>query len=39
MDLGFEKELAMLAIKRVGNEYGALGFGGLQKALDMIEYI
>ena len=28
-DLGFDKDISMLAIKRVGNEYGVLGFGGL----------
>lgn len=28
-DLGFDKEISMLAIKWVGNEYGVLGFGGL----------
>lgn len=35
MEMGIEKEIALLAIKRVGTDFGALGFDGLNKALDM----
>jgi Holliday junction resolvasome RuvABC DNA-binding subunit len=33
--LGYEKDIAMIAIKRVGTAFGALGYDGLNKAIDM----
>jgi hypothetical protein len=39
MMMGVDKDLAMLALKRVGTEYGSLGYDGVNKALDMVDKI
>ena len=34
--LGYDRHLSMLALKKVGTEYGSLGYDGINKAIDWI---
>ena len=36
LQLGYDKELSMIALRKVGTEYGSLGYDGLNKAIDFI---
>ena len=35
--LGYDKEISLIALRKVGTQYGSLGYDGLNKAIDFIE--
>lgn len=35
--LGYDKEMSLIALRKVGTQYGSLGYDGLNKAIDYIQ--